>query len=76
MATAKDEPRKIIGGDGLVDGETTYGEDIKGNSTHNQDTAEVKKSAAKSQKTAKEQKVAEATADKEAEATADEQAAN
>ena len=28
-----DEVRKVVGGDGLVDGETTHGEDVKGNST-------------------------------------------
>lgn len=28
---------KTVGGDGLVDGETTYGEDIKGASTFNDD---------------------------------------
>jgi hypothetical protein len=28
----KEKVTKVIGGDGLVDGETTYGEDVKGNS--------------------------------------------
>jgi hypothetical protein len=29
------DEREIVGGDGLVDGKTTHGEDIKGNSTVN-----------------------------------------
>jgi hypothetical protein len=38
---AKDDDDKVVGGDGLVDGEVTYGEDIKGNSTLDADVGDV-----------------------------------
>lgn len=70
MATGKDEPRKIIGGDGLVDGETTHGEDIKGNSTYDQDTAGVVESNEASQDLAADQRVADEKKTKEAQEAA------
>ena len=33
---ATEEVVEVVGGDGLVDGATTYGEDVKGNSTYDQ----------------------------------------
>jgi hypothetical protein len=55
------------GVDPLTDGNRYYGEDIKGNSVHDTDTAEVKKTNAKTAKLDKDQAVAKASAKKAAE---------
>lgn len=74
MAKKETEVRPGGGKDGERDpltlGVATHGEDIKGNSTHDQDTAEVVKSAAKSQELSKDQRVADAKAKKVAKAKA------
>lgn len=58
------------GVDPLTDGNRYYSEDVKGSSVHDQDTAQVQKSAKKNDKTLKEQKVAEKVADNKAEKAA------
>jgi hypothetical protein len=68
----KDE-RKVLpkapqyeGVDPLTDGNRYYSEDVKGSSVHEQDTAEVKKTNAKTAQLDKDQAVAKAKATKAA----------